>query len=387
MVRGTGIGFGCSAMLAQPLRDRLRIRQPDRIAVATWLATRIGVVIVAVVASRVLVRGDLQDTFLDRWTQWDVDHFITIARYGYGGDPGRPPDPGLPAFFPGLPILLWALHFVVPDLRVAALLVSFVAGGIAMVALARLGDQEHAPGAGTRAVIALLLSPVAVFLFAGYTEALFLACALPAWLLARQGRWELAAFCGLVAGLSRITGVFLAIALIVEFLTGGHRSWDRAPWLVLPFVGPAAYSLYLWRRSGDWFAWQHAQVEGWGRRTVAPWEAFHTTWNAAFGPPNQFTVSFRIELFAALVGVLLTLWLLTRRRWGEFTYMGLQMTALLTSAYYASIGRYALLWWPLWLAIGALGVRRPWAYVILLMLSAPLLVAQIIIFTSGSWAG
>jgi hypothetical protein len=374
-------------MLAQPLRDRLRVPATDRTALAVWLATRIGVVIVAVAASRLLVRGDLQDTFLDRWTQWDVDHFITIARYGYGGDPARPPDPGLPAFFPGLPIVLWALHFVVSDLRVAALLVAFVAGGVAMVALARLGDREHGPGTGTRAVIALLLSPVAVFLFAGYTEALFLACALPAWLLARQGRWELAAVCGLAAGITRITGVFLAIALIVEFLTSDRRSWDRAPWLVLPFIGPAAYALYLWRRSGDWFAWQHAQVEGWGRRTVPPWEAFQTTWQAAFGPPNQFTGSFRIELFAALVGVLLTLWLLVRRRWAEFTYMGLQMTALLTSAYYASIGRYALLWWPLWLAIGAFGVRRPWAYVILLMVSTPLLVAQIIIFTSGSWAG
>src|SRR5918992_3114005 len=135
-------------MIAQPLRDRVRVRvrSTDRAALAAWLATRVGVVIVAVLAGRLMVRGDLQDTFLDRWTQWDVDHFITIARHGYGGDPARPPDPGLPAFFPGLPILLWALDFVVPDIRLAALLASFVAGGIAMVALARLGDQEHAPG-------------------------------------------------------------------------------------------------------------------------------------------------------------------------------------------------------------------------------------------------
>jgi hypothetical protein len=357
-----------------------------RAALTAWLATRVGVLLVALVAGRVLVRGDLQDPFLDRWTQWDVDHLIDIARYGYGGDPAKPPDAGLPAFFPGFPLLLRAVHFVVPDWRLAALLITFVAGGIAVVALTRLGDQEYAAGVGIRSVLALLLCPVAVFLFAGYTEALFLACALPAWLLARQGRWDLAAMCGFAAGLTRITGLFLAVALVVEFLLSS-RKWDQAPWLVVPFLGPAGYALYQWRRTDDWFAWQHAQEQGWGRTLVPPWEALQTTWGAAFGTHNQFTVAFRIELFAALVGVALTVWLLVRRKWPEFIYVGLQVTALLTSAFYLSIGRSTLLWWPLWLAIGALGVRHPKTYVAFLALSTPLLAAQIVLFTSGAWVG
>jgi hypothetical protein len=358
----------------------------DRAALITWLATRAGVVLVAVVAARVLVGGDQREPFLDRWTQWDVDHLIEIGRYGYGGDPSHPPDPGLPGFFPGFPLLVRALHFVVPDWRAAALLVSFGAGAVAMVALARLGEREGPPGTGPRAVIALLLSPMAVFLFAGYTETLFLACALPAWLLARQGRWEAAALCGFAAGFVRITGVFLALALVVEFLVHDRR-WRRLPWLVPPFLGVAAYMTYQWARTGDWFAWQHAQELGWGRSMVPPWEALHTTWTAAFGQHNQFTVAFRVELLAALVGVLLTGWLAARRRWPEFTYVGLQVAALVTSAFYLSIGRSTLLWWSLWLAIGALGVRRPRAYLALVALFTPLLIAQIVQFTSGSWAG
>jgi hypothetical protein len=372
-------------VLTRPLHKPRRVR-PDRAALTAWLATRAGVLLVAVVAARVLVRGDLQDSFLDRWTQWDVDHLIDIARFGYGGDPAKPPDPGLPGFFPGFPLLLRAVHYVVPDWRIGALLITFVAGGVAMVALARLGEQEGPPGTGPRAVIALLLCPVAVFLFAGYTEALFLACALPAWLLARQGRWELAAACGLAAGFVRITGLFLALALVVEFVVRDRR-WPRLPWLVLPFVGPVAYAAYLHGRTGDWFAWQHAQERGWGRSLVVPWQALHTTWMAAFGQHDQFTVAFRVELLAALVGVLLTVWLLVRRRWAELTYVGLQVAALLTSAFYLSIGRSTLLWWPLWLAIGAFGVRRPLPYLALVALFTPLLAAQIVIFTSGSWAG
>ncbi|MBC6456464.1 hypothetical protein [Actinomadura sp. HBU206391] len=359
----------------------------DRTALGTWLLSRAGMVLIAIVAGRTLVRGDLQEPFLDRWTQWDVDHLIEIARYGYGGDPAQPPDAGLPGFFPGFPLVVRATHLIVPDWRLAALLVSFAAGAVAMVALARLGDQEFGAGTGQRAVIALLLCPVALFLLAGYSEALFLAFALPAWLLARQGRWAPAALCGFAAAGVRITGVFLALALVVEFLTGERRQWRQAPWLIVPFLAPAAYWAYLWHWTGRFNAWQIAQEKGWGRDTVWPWQAWETTWNAAFHADNQFTHAFRVELAAAVIGVVLTLWLLAKRRWAESSYVGLQLVALMTSAFYLSIGRSTLVWWPLWLALGVLGVRRPWAYVALLALSVPLLVVQVVLYTSGSWAG
>jgi hypothetical protein len=335
------------------------------------------------------VHGNLQDSFLDRFTQWDVDHFIEIARYGYNGNPANARDVGLPGFFPGFPLMIRALHLVVPDWRLSALLISLIAGVAAMVALRRLGDQEGAEGTGTRAVLALLLSPFAVFLFAGYSEALFLAFALPAWMLARQRRWELAAVCAFFSAGIRITGLFLAIALVVEFGCNDRR-WAKAPWLALPFLAPLSYFGYLWWWSGgDLNAWQHAQERGWGRKTVDPWQALHTTWESAFGPPGQFTNAFRVELVAAGIGVLLTLWLLLRRRWAESTFVGLQLVALLTAAFYLSVGRASLTWWPLWLMIGGLGVRpgRRWVYLVLLLAMVPLLGVEVIKFTEGSWAG
>jgi hypothetical protein len=351
----------------------------DRPALAAWAGTRLGVLAVSVSVAAIWSYGDLKDSFLNRWTQWDVDLFVEIAKYGYRGDPGRPPDAGLPAFFPGLPMLIRAVHVVVPSWDLSALLISLVAGAVAMIALARLGGA----GTGRKAVVALLLSPYAVFLFAGYSEALFLAFALPAWLLARQRRWEPAVLCAMGAACVRVTGIFLALALIVEFLVADRR-WRLAPWLVMPFVPVAAYTVYQWRRTGDWLAWQHAQQEGWGRSLAWPWEAFRTTWQAAFGEHNEFTGAFRVELVAAVIGVGLTAWLLWRRRWPEAVYVGLPLASLLTSAFYLSIGRATLLWWPLWLAIGS--ARRP-AYVLMLVVFVPLLVEEIVLFTSGSWAG
>lgn len=392
-------------------------RTEDRRALSIWLATRAGVVVLAVVAGRLFSDGDLREPFLDRWTQWDVDLLIEIARYGYGGNPAEEPDRGLPAFFPGVPLLLRAVHVVVPDWRLAALLVAAVAGAVAAVALARLGELEGPRGSGPLAVGALLLSPLAVFLFAGYTEAVFLAFALPAWLLARRGRWAPATLCLAGAATIRVTALFLALALVVEFVLAvrrggrnapgaaadggaaddggrdpaGSRSswrtaWRAAPWLAVPFLPPAGYTLYLWGRTGDWLAWQHAQQSNWGRSLVPPWQALATTWNEAVhaGP---FAGAFRAELVAAALGVLVTCWLLLRHRWAESVYVGLQMAALLTSSFYLSIGRATLLWWPLWLAIGALGTRRPWLYAGLLICTTPLMAWYVIRFTAGAWAG
>lgn len=417
------------------------LRSGDRAALRAWLLTRLGVLAVSLTVSAVWSFGDLRDSFLNRWTQWDVDLFVEIAKYGYGGDPTKPGDAGLPAFFPGLPMTLRALHPIVSSWWLSALLVSFVAGGVAMVALARLGDLDglgtpprlgvpgrrdasrragrpdgngdlgeaggaggsgdrgRGPGAeavadvpnaggtaggrGVKAALALMVSPYAVFLFAGYSEALFLAFALPAWLFARRRRWAAAALCAAGASSVRITGLFLAIALIVEFLVADRR-WRFTPWLAVPLLPILGYAAYQWRRTGDWLAWQHAQQEGWGRSLTWPWESFRTTWNAAFAVHDQFTTAFRVELIAAVLGVALTVWLLARRRWAESAYVGLQLASLLTSAFYLSIGRATLLWWPLWLAVG--GLRRP-AYIAVLAVSVPLLAAEVVLFTSGVWAG
>ena len=249
-----------------------------------------------------------------------------------------------------------------------------------MTALARLGGEVTGP----KAVLALLLSPYAVFLFAGYSETLFLAFALPAWLLAQQRRWEAATLCAMGATCVRVTGIFLAVALIVEFLVADRR-WRLAPWLLTPFVSVAGYTLYQWRRTGDWMAWQHAQQAGWGRSMVWPWKSFadHLGRRLRRPGPVHRGVPGRADRGRP------------RRRADRLAAVpppvgrgrrtsGFPMISLLTSAFYLSIGRATLLWWPLWLAVGA---ARRWAYLGLLVICVPLLVEEILLFTSGAWAG
>ncbi|WP_326641129.1 mannosyltransferase family protein [Nonomuraea fuscirosea] len=321
--------------------------------------------------------------YLGRWRQWDVVLFATIAEHGYDGDPAKPHDPGLPAFFPGLPLLMRLVHLVVPDWTAAGLLISLVAGAVAVVALARLAEAEGA--SGWMAVVALLLFPTAVFLTAGYSESLFLAFAIPAWLAARHGRWPQAAMLAAGASCVRITGLFLAAALVVEFCVR-KEPLRKTGWLVLPLVPLGAYSAYQYSRLSDWLAWMHAQEAGWGRRFTWPWEAWATSWREAMGH-GDFSVGFRMEIVGAVVSVCVTVLLLVLRRWSEAVYAGAQATALLVSSYYLSVPRSLLLCFPLWLLVARVATRRPWVMALYALILGPLMLFHASLFLNGRWAG
>ena len=364
-------------------------RGPLAGALTIWVFTRVGSYLLAGIGGYSFHDGDLVP-YVHRWERWDALLFERIARDGYAF-------PNDEAFFPGFPLLLRALTSVGLSAGVAGLLISLVAGGFAVVALARLAELEQVPGLGERTVLLLTLSPAAVFLVAGYTEALFLAFAIPAWLAARQGRWWLAGALAAASCSVRISGLFLAAALVVEFLTGAsgrhggtaRRRWANLPALALPAVPLAAYALYLRHTKGDWLAWQTAQEKGWGRKLTDPVTVLRTTWDAAFGDGQDptFQMDFRMELVAMAVGVVLTVGLLVWRRWGEATYVGLSVVALGTSTWYFSVPRATLLWWPLWLALAALTLRHRLVLLAYLTVVAPVSAMWVVLFTTGRWAG
>jgi hypothetical protein len=349
-----------------------------------WFGSRVALAVVAVAATASLAGG-----WLAGWYHWDVALYIKVAQYGYGGYPVHYPDTGIAAFFPGLPLTLRAVHAIVPSWIAAGLIVSVVAGAVAVVALARITELESPRRSGSLAVVALVLSPYAVFLAAGYSEALFLAFALPAWLAARRRSWVAAGVLAAVASSVRVTGLFLAVALIVDYVVVERRWRGEAVALLAPAIPVGLFVLHLHHVLGDWLAWPHAESRVWGRHFTAPWTALHTTWQAATvpGQHTDFAVQFGADIVSMAIGVLLTAYLLWRWRLGEATYVGLQVFALATSSYYLSVGRATLLWWPLWVLLGRAFVRHRealWGYVVV---SGPLMVAATAGFLTGKWVG
>ena len=369
---------------------------PARRALALWLLSRGAVAVLVLAGARQLAGAPAGAVpgFLERWDRWDVDLFRKVAEHGYAGYPEAYPDRGIEAFFPGFPLVLALVHRVVPDWTAAGLLVSLAAGAAAAVWLARLAALDGLPG--DRVVLYLVLSPYAVFLAAGYSEALFLCVAVPGWWCARQGHWRAAGL--LVAGacLVRVSGLFLALGLVVHAAVelrraGSPRALLAAgvAWLLAPFAVLVAHAAYLHALTGDWLRWLHAQGDGWGREATAPWTALHTTLAAAADPAQgpEYAWSFRAEVVAVLVGVVVTGVLVRRARWGEATYVGLSVAALATSSFYLSVARATLLWFPLWLLLAEAAQRRAWVHPAYVTVAAPLMALGVLSFTAGRWVG
>jgi hypothetical protein len=299
------------------------------------------------------------------------------------------------AFLPGFPQLLHIVHWIVPNWIVAGLVLSLLAGGVAAVALGRIGaletSAELSVPAARNSVLFFVLAPAAVFLAAGYTESLFAAFAFSAWYFARTDRWRAAVLLAAAASCVRVNGLFLAAAIALEFLLAGpeRRSWRQLPLLVVPALPFAAFVAYLRWRTGDWLAWQHAQEVGWQRNFRNPVAAWKETWQAAFGVTQVGHVAwvFQLELLAVTAGVLLTLTLTARRRFPEALYVGLSLAALCTSTWFMSVPRAMLLWWPLWTTLGVAATRRRTFRTVYLFCVTPVSIGVAVLFFSGQWAG
>jgi mannosyltransferase PIG-V len=335
-------------------------------AVRTWLASRALVVVAAVLVAPLLATqgSELHPAPwpLDRLAGWDTWHFTRIAERGYL-------PPGLPccdqAFFPGYPALIRVLMPVTGGSALAAgVAVSLLAGVAAAallrrLALALVGDERVA----RTAVRYLAVAPFGVFLTAVYSEALFLALSLGAWLAAARQRWWLAGAVAAAASLVRVNGLFLAVALGVLYLGQLHAGGGRRPRadilaLGLPVLATAGYFGYLTARTGSLTAWQDAQVLGWDRHGAWPWQGLAAGWHHVQEPASLHLVASRwADLLSVVAGVALVLVLARLRRWAQATYIGLSVTVLVCSTTLVSAPRYTLTWFPAYLLLAELAHR------------------------------
>jgi hypothetical protein len=355
---------------------------------ALVVVTRIVFLAVAAAAAWYLAEtsGPLRQSFIEMWTRWDARHFAQVAEFGYT-DPRT--DPHATAFFPLFPLLIRAVSVTGLDPIASGMLVSFGASVVACAYLYRLADEELGPGAGARATLYLLAFPTAVFLVAAYSEALFLAGAIPAFYYARRGRWSVAAVPAAIAVATRFAGVFVVLGLVVQLFTSRRASHRRGRGLIalaaslLPLV---AYGAYLAAVKGNPFYFFVDQREGWHRQPTNPLTSLTRTWETwGSDQPTNWIFAWRIEILAAAAGLALVGWALMKREWGYATFMGATMAALLASTWYFSIPRMLLSFFPAALFLAEWSGGRGPRHELLLASFAPLAGLGVVVFTHGAW--
>ncbi|WP_316671087.1 mannosyltransferase family protein [uncultured Propionibacterium sp.] len=339
--------------------SRLRSGGGTRTVVLVWLCTR--ALLAAVLLHTVRGSGTTVERALGNW---DVQHYLAIAANGYADQLNM-------AFFPGTPLVMrWTMQFGLPAV-VAIAVVNALAGLVAAIAMDRLGGQW--------AAIGWLLAPMAVFTVVGYSEALFCAFGLWAWVLARRGHWWWSALLAAAACTTRISGVFLVVGLVLLALFGGEPTppgavackhagqpaarLRHAGIAALPLLVVVAFLAHLHGITGTWDAWFSAQRAGWDRSWTNPWQSFQNTLfavdPAAWPAEPTRAWIFRFEIASVVVGLVTTACALACRAWAQAGYVLAQLLALTTATWFMSVNRADLLWFPLFIGIGRLVARRP----------------------------
>lgn len=358
-----------------------------RLVVQAWVLSR---GLIALVALLLAVFKGLD--LVDQVSNWDVQHFARLATGGYLAEPGGQ----LMAFFPGLSAILGGFARLGVPIWLTGLVLAAVCSALAAAALVRLG--------GPWAAIGWLFAPTAVFTTVPYTESLFCAAAFWAWERARADKWPAAAALAAIACTVRVSGLFLVGALVVMILSTRHVTWltrlRRAAWLLIPVGVLLAFATYLWTLTGSWTAWYHAQSTGWVRQFTWPWQSFLNTIPAivpgAYADHPWWAAVFRAEMASMLLGVVVTVYCLVRRRWAEASWVAVQVLAFSLSYWFFSVNRAILLWFPLWIMLAEWGTWQPRTNVarvvhrVLVVLVGAFMVGSMMfwswLFFTGHWA-
>ncbi|MBA3943687.1 MAG: hypothetical protein H0X37_03900 [Herpetosiphonaceae bacterium] len=355
-------------------QTRLRAARWLWVSLFSWAITRLGIAIVAYIATPLIIDPKGRpyfrpgNTLLDAFGgRWDDGFYLEIVKRGY-----HYKDMPLPsvAFFPLLPLLMRAGQFVVGDAMVGGLIVTNLALLGATMLFYRLVGDEWGSRVADRGVWYLLIFPTSFFGSALYTESLFLLGAIGALYAARKGRWTWAALLGIVTTSSRLVGLVVAPVLLIEWWmqhrqhpnTGGPPVVALAAPLAVP-LGTAAYMFYLQRTFGDALAFAHASA-AWGRKPGSPLvmvrqllERPSEGWIAAL-LRTHIQLDHSIDALFVLLFLILGCVLLRQRRWSEAVFVLLGAVLSLSSGLWASQRRYMWVLFPVFILLARWGERQ-----------------------------
>ena len=329
-------------------------------------------------------------SLLSVWNNWDSPHYLDIAENGYRGY-GDEMWIRI-VFFPFYPFLIWIFAFVLKSYKLSALVVSNIAYAVACFYLYRLVLKRYDGDTAVRSVFYMSIFPTAYFLHAGYTESLFLALTIGSFYYAGENRWLIAAIVGMLACATRITGILLFPALLLEYLSQNEYRIKGIRldflYLFLILIGLIAYLFINYLTFENPFAFLEAQRENWHKMLSPPWNGLIGAWRYAHSKTAE--PSFRIltgwaELLFAIFGLVCSIWALVRLRVSYGVYMLLTWISVTSTSYWLSVPRYTLSSFPIFILLALVGRRSEISYTITVV-SLLSYAFFLITFAQGHWA-
>lgn len=323
--------------------------------------------------------------------RWDSYHYLRLARFGYHYAEDA-------AYYPAYPVLMRgvALAIVRPLMPWADALRQYAVAGLAISIVATLPATWtlHALARAVlrsdddalRATVYGLIFPTAFFMLQVYTEALYLALAIPALLMAVRRRWWLAGALAALATITRATGFLLVGAIGVYWYTdwraGRRPRWASLGAVALPGAALLAHRLFLRLSDLD----QDAAFASYGRAVLNPAglrDISHQLGQMLTDPMGAVQISLDVALPAL---ALWACWRVRRLAPGLALYGAAVVILPVITGTLVSLNRYALAATPAFLGL-ALAGRDPLFDRLWTLASALILALYLVAFAHGYWVG
>jgi 4-amino-4-deoxy-L-arabinose transferase-like glycosyltransferase len=327
--------------------------------------------------------------------QWDSEWYFKIVTegYRYNGDPTIQQNI---VFYPLYPMLARGLVTIFGLTPAnALLLVSNVAGMLAVVVLFKLVREEFGDQVALATTALLSFFPASVLLSAGYTEPLALLL-IVSFFLALKRKYHVSA--ALLAGLAtsaRSTGIVLLPVLLWQMWLDRDQKrflYALLPCVILATSGIWLFMIYLWSLFGTPFALSDGQAafhQGTTLMTrlvaalkLEPFtRMFLNDWNP-WGQASWFTLLFIVLIAAG--------WSRLPSTWTLFA-IGVLMLPYLTlsggPAGFVSMSRFNLVSFPLFVTLAQLGLRAKWLLAGMIGLFSASLFMNTALFARRIWIG
>ncbi len=337
----------------------------------------------------IILQNEIPPSLITIWNRWDTAHYLDIAQRGYSNTIIDERYLRI-VFFPFYPLLIRLFAVIFRDYMLSALIVSNLAYASAAFYLYKLTLLDYTEETALRTVFYFSIFPTSYFLHASYTESLFLALTIASFYYGRKEKWWLSGIIGMPASLTRITGIILLPALILEYIfqKGFHIKRINMDILWLSLI-PLGFLLYLFTNYlvfGNPFEFLQIQKEHWAKTIDFPWKGLLGAWRSIWwrSPADSILVGWAEAIFGVF-GFLLTIWVSIRLRLSYGIYMLITWLVVTSTSFWLSIPRYTLSMFPLFIAISLFGRIREVNYLITFF-SLLLLGLFLSLFIQGRWA-
>ncbi len=349
--------------------------------------------------------GLLENYSLPHWITafagFDGVHYLTIAENGYSFA-------GLvEAFFPVWPVSLH-LAFKMGNTLGYGLLANFFLMIPLVYFLIHFIKSCYPKINVNRFLLLFLVFPTSMFFFAMYSETLFMLLIITTFLAAHHKKWWLAALLTIIASATRIVGVILVPALLIELWMQSNQNtallkirfthvqkfvtskWKEIVLICTGCLGLLAYMLYLQINFGDALLFKTVQSQ-WGHDrsdTIILYPQVIYRYIKIMLTSFEFTLGWWTvaqEMVVGLIAPFLPLLFFRKIRLSHL-FFGFCVTIIPTlTGTFSSLPRYILVAFPIFLGLYYLLEKRPKLFWLWILFSTLALICNTILFVQGYW--